>query len=122
MLAQAAATKPTEDWALTLAITVSVLALTFTVLTFWLLHLRVGHLVATRPHSYSLVSNPTVFHILLPLVIYNTGARTIVVDNLQLWFPETAQRLHLPWAITRTELHGPGDSGHELPAGFPVNG
>jgi hypothetical protein len=123
MFAQAAtAAAKSDDWVLTLAITVSLVALAFTALTFWILHLRVGRLEASPPHSYSLVSNPTIFHILLPLVIYNTGARTIVVDNLQLWFPDTKQRLHLPWAIKRTKLHGPGDSGHEFPAAFPING
>jgi hypothetical protein len=59
----------------------------------------------------------------LPLVLYNTGARPIVVQNLRLFFPEeTAAMADMPWRITRTKLRPDPDDYKDLPAAFAVPG
>jgi hypothetical protein len=64
---------------------VAALALVFTIGSFWWIQVRRGQLVSYEPQTYSgyIMSG---FRLRLPLTIYNTGARTLVVIDLRLRF------------------------------------
>ncbi len=65
---------------------ISCLALAFTLFSFWWMNWRKGQLIVGPPRSYAACSNgPNSLIILqLPLVFYNDGAATQVVQNLRL--------------------------------------
>ncbi|MBT2504789.1 hypothetical protein J7I98_02540 [Streptomyces sp. ISL-98] len=98
-------------------------ALIFTVASFWWLNARQGRLTSYEPHSFAAVANETSTQLRLPLVIYNTGAKPIVVQNLQLRFPdEPDTALRLLWVTTRRYLKPDSGDGHAFAAAFPVGG
>jgi hypothetical protein len=68
------------------AVLVAALALLFTVASFWWIQVRRGRLVSYEPQSYSGYLIGAGFRFRLPLTIYNTGARTLVVTDLRLSF------------------------------------
>jgi hypothetical protein len=109
------------DW---LALLVAGLALMFTLASFWWLNARLGKLESYEPHSFAAAVNlEAVVMLRFPLVLYNTGARPIVVQNLRLFFPEeTAAIADMPWRITRTKLRPDPDDYKDLPAAFAVPG
>lgn len=63
------------------AVLVAVLALVFTIASFWWLHARRGSLEVAPPRSYA-------FHemvrLRLPLTFFNTGAVALIVSDLRL--------------------------------------
>jgi hypothetical protein len=128
VVALAPAPRPThETWLHHVAdaspIVVAVLALLFTVGSFWWLQARRGKLQTFRPHSFAAVATPQVTLLRLPLVFYNTGAKPIVVQDLRLRFPdESGAPLPLPWRSTRTKLKPVEDDVDDLPAIFAVPG
>jgi hypothetical protein len=118
------------------AVTVSTLALAFTVLAFWWLNARRGKLRAYRPHSFA--ADLTVGELLftLPLVFHNDGAAPIVVQDLRLRLDkgdeqmrqeqrpsdEPAPRpLRLWWRASRPAVQ-PEPGTRPMPAAFPVDG
>jgi hypothetical protein len=83
------AAQSSVNWtAVAAPIAVSVAALAFTILSFWWLQARRGRLVAYVPHVYAANFQLSSFRLRLPLTVYNTGARTLVVTELQLVFPD----------------------------------
>jgi hypothetical protein len=107
-------------WSLALAI----VALIVSVTTFWLTNVRRGSLRVSPPHVYALTATNPVLLLRLPLAIYNTGARAIVVRDLRCWFPEekTEQVLPLPWRATRRSLQPTKDDLQDWPVPFQVRG
>ena len=59
---------------------VAVLALLFTVASFWWLYARRGSLEVGQPGAYAFASK---VRLRLPLAFYNTGARSLIVTDLQ---------------------------------------
>jgi hypothetical protein len=55
--------------------------------SFWWLNARRGRLVAAPPGAFALAARPKGILLRLPLAIYNTGARALVVSNLRCRFP-----------------------------------
>ncbi|MFJ5530275.1 hypothetical protein [Streptomyces sp. NPDC093261] len=102
---------------------VSVCALVFTVASFWWINARQGHLKSWEPHSFAAIVHPSLACLRLPLVLHNTGAKPIVVQDLVLTFPhEPASHLPLLWKSSPSRLEpGPGEE-LKLPAGFAVAG
>jgi hypothetical protein len=68
------------------AVIVAVFALLFTVASFWWIQVRRGRLVSYEPQTYAGYVSGGGFRFRLPLTIYNTGARTLVVIDLRLSF------------------------------------
>ncbi|MBX9396353.1 hypothetical protein K4749_22850 [Streptomyces sp. TRM72054] len=102
---------------------VASLALFFTVGSFWWLNARQGRLRTYEPHSFAAAANEQVTLLRLPLVMLNTGAKPIVVQDLRLRFPdEPGALLPLPWRTSRSKLMPKSDDGHALPAVFAVEG
>ncbi|MFI8242666.1 hypothetical protein ACIF83_36390 [Streptomyces sp. NPDC085866] len=102
---------------------VSVCALCFTVASFWWINARQGRLESWEPHSFAAIVHPSRARLRLPLVLHNTGAKPIVVQDLMLTFPdEPASHLPLLWRSSPSRLEpGPGEE-LKLPAGFAVAG
>lgn len=111
------------DWTWLPGVIVGSLALLFTVASFWWLNARQGRLRSFEPHSFAAAVNDAVLLLRFPLVLYNTGPKPIVVQNLRLVFPhEPHSVLPLPWRASRSEIKPHSDDGHALPAVFAVQG
>lgn len=72
-----------------MTVLIATLALAFTVLSFWWIQVRRGRLEAYEPWIYSGAFLPTTMRLRLPLAVYNTGARTLVVTDLRLVWKES---------------------------------
>ncbi|MGW1504374.1 hypothetical protein ACWCQW_38775 [Streptomyces mirabilis] len=108
---------------LTGAAVVSVCALVFTVSSFWWINARQGCLKTWEPHSFAAIFNYSLVRLRLPLVLHNTGAKPIVVQDLRLTFPdEPASHLPLLWMSSPSHLQPGPDEELKLPAGFVVAG
>ncbi|MET7353387.1 hypothetical protein [Streptomyces mirabilis] len=102
---------------------VSVCALIFTVASFWWINARQGHLKSWEPHSFAAIVHCSMARLRLPLVLHNTGAKPIVVQDLRLTFPdEPASHLPLLWISSPSRLQPGPEDEPKLPAGFAVAG
>lgn len=102
---------------------VAACALVFTVASFWWLNVRRGRLVSFEPHSFAAYYSRPVLLVRLPLVLHNTGAAPIVVQDLRLAFPhEPDSVIPLPWRTTRDRIDPRDDDKPRLPAVFAVAG
>lgn len=81
---------PIETTSVPAAIVISILALAFTVASFWWMNVRSGHLTSFEPQTYSGYMKEQSFRLRLPLTIYNTGAKTLVVTDLRVVFLKEA--------------------------------
>ncbi|MEV8543200.1 hypothetical protein [Streptomyces sp. NPDC051572] len=105
------------------AAVVAACALIFTVASFWWLNARQGILKSWEPHSFAAAVTPQLARLRFPLVFFNTGARSIVVVDLRLSFPDEERSvLPLPWTSTRDRLRPETEDGMRLPAPFAVGG
>ena len=102
-------------------IVISLMALIFTVGSFWWLHARRGRLEVAWPRSYAFVATHLV-RLRLPLAFYNSGARARVVADLRIVFPDDPERLPLRWITTRTVLRPGSDDGFAFGTPFAVQG
>jgi hypothetical protein len=101
------------------------MALIFTIGAFWSLNARQGRLKSFEPHSFALgILQPDLVVLLrFPLVLYNTGAKPIVVQDIRLTFPKESHATPpLPWRTTRSQIMPAPDDRHALPAVFSVPG
>jgi hypothetical protein len=89
----------TAAW-LTSAAVVAICALIFTVASFWWLNARRGRLKTFEPHTFAAAITPQIVRLRLPLVLYNTGAIPIVVQNLRVSFQSEQNSVPLPWVTT----------------------
>ncbi|GAA4657305.1 hypothetical protein GCM10023347_04950 [Streptomyces chumphonensis] len=116
-----AAASRTASW--TPVAIVTVCALLFTVGSFWWINARQGKLQLYEPHSFAACANQQKTLLRLPLVMYNTGAKPIIVQDLRLRFPdEPGALMPLPWRTSRAKLMPASDDGHLLPSVFSVAG
>jgi hypothetical protein len=114
-------TTATESGMAIVSIFIACLALAFTIGSFWWLHARRGSLVSFEPQTFAAAATPQQSRVRLPLVLFNTGATPIVVQDMRLRFPE-GQSPILPWALTRSQLKPASDDGHAFPAVFSILG
>ncbi|NYD52046.1 hypothetical protein BJY14_008029 [Actinomadura luteofluorescens] len=103
---------------MTPAAVVALGALLFTVLSFWLLNARPGRLKSYEPHTFAAILGSAV-RIRLPLVLHNTGALPIIVQNLRLCVPDDAPLL---WITTRSQLKPASSDNHQFASVFHVPG
>ena len=66
------------------ALVISLVALLLTLIGLWWSNWWPSRLLIAEPNTYAAVSKDDLLHVELPLVLYNTGARPIVVQNLRL--------------------------------------
>lgn len=79
-----------------LSLLIACLAFAFTIGSFWWLHARQGRLEGFEPHSFAACVTPMLSRFRFPLVLYNTGAKPIVIQNMRLWYPEKGPTI-LAW-------------------------
>jgi hypothetical protein len=101
------------------ALAVSLLALAFTIGSFWWLHARPGSLTATRPRSYAFADK---VRLRLPLAFFNTGAKALIVSDLRLVIEDEPARTPLGWITTRSKLRPESDDGFAFATPFSVEG
>ncbi|MGW3272309.1 hypothetical protein ACWDFH_12670 [Streptomyces kronopolitis] len=112
-----------QQTSLPLAAFVAACALVFTVASFWWLNARQGRLEAWEPLTFSGAVTPSQSRLRFPVVIYNTGARPIVVRDLRLSFHDDAVlTTPLPWTSSRSHIRPEKDDGLKMPAVFVVAG
>lgn len=87
----AAATTAKDTGALPPAVIVAMCALAFTVLSFWWLNARQGRLKSYAPHTFAAAVTPEKTLVRLPVILFNTGPKPIVVQNLRLAFLDAGQ-------------------------------
>jgi hypothetical protein len=105
------------------SVTVASLALLFTVGSFWWLNARQGRLKSFEPQSFAACVTPDILRLRFPLVLYNSGAKPIIIQNLRLRFPEEPRwNRPLPWTTTRSQLKPASDDNHAFPAVFSLSG
>lgn len=100
--------------------TVALLALLFTVGSFWWGNWRRGRIVVGRPRTYSYATNDERTILLLPLPISNTGARTIIVSALRL-VPKVGERRDIPYVRVRTAAV-PKSDGTDFASAVTIGG
>ncbi|MFD5794209.1 hypothetical protein ACFWIO_11840 [Streptomyces diastatochromogenes] len=102
---------------------VSICALIFTIASFWWINARRGRLKSWEPQSFAAIVHCAMTRLRLPLVVHNTGAKPIVVQDLRVTFPEEpASRLPLLWMSSPSRLRPGLEEEPKLPAGFAVAG
>jgi hypothetical protein len=99
---------------------IACLALAFTIGSFWWLNARQGSLKSYEPHTFAAAGTPQQSRVRLPLVLFNTGATPIVVQDMRLTFPGRGSAV-LPWVTTRSHLDS-SDETWAFPAVFSILG
>jgi hypothetical protein len=106
-----------------LSVAIASLALLFTVGSFWWLNARHGRLKSFEPHSFAACITPDTLRLRFPVVLYNTGAKPIVVQDMRLRFlDEPRWNDPLPWVGTRNQIKPAPDDGHAFPAVLALPG
>lgn len=115
---------PAPAWAWVPGVVVGACALAFTILAFWWLNARQGKLRSYAPHSFAAaVQDTTLLLLRFPLVLFNAGAKPIIVQDLRLVFPKKPQSvLALPWRRSSQQLKPASEDVGVLPAVFAVSG
>ncbi|MFJ2769665.1 hypothetical protein [Streptomyces sp. NPDC087300] len=72
---------------LPLTVFVAACALAFTVASFWWINARQGDLKVWESHSFAAAVTSEIARVRFPLVLYNTGAKPIVVLDLRRFPP-----------------------------------
>ena len=109
---------------MTPALVVSVAALLFTVASFWWLQARRGKLTMSGIPAFAAhVGNDRRLAIRLPIPLYNTGARTRLVDELRLVFPswDDGQAQWQTFHPTLKPQSGDGDTD-DFAGPYPIDG
>lgn len=89
-----------------IALGLSIVAIAFTIFSFWWINARMGRLVVIGPQYVFGRFKSNTLAIQLPIVFQNTGAQTIVISGIRIRFTE-ANRSDLLWVGFSTDpLHG----------------
>lgn len=102
------------------ALAVSLMALLFTVLSFWWLNARRGRLRSYVPTTWAAYVDRERSAIRFPLVLHNTGAVTLVVIGIRLRFVEGGELM--AWEWTRTRVDPKADDIEDATAPFSIPG
>lgn len=101
------------------ALVVAVLALAFTLASFWWLHARTGSLTAARPRTYAFANT---VRVRLPVTFFNTGAKALIVGDLRIVLDDGPTRPPFEWITTRTRLRPGSEDGFAFATPFAIEG
>ncbi len=108
-----------DDSVAYVAVIIAVLALAFTIASFWWQYDRSGTLEVAQPRAYA-------FHVIvllrLPLAFFNTGARALLVSDLRVVIDDQRERIPLAWNTTHSGLRPEADDGFAFATPFAVQG
>ena len=103
------------------AFIISILALLFTIFSFWWMNWRTGKLRVGAPRTYAALGSLEGQTILeFPFVFFNDGPMPIIVKNLRLVFPNETQPRPLVFTATVRELGRNED--RSFATQFPIRG
>jgi len=102
------------------SLVIAVLALLFTVGSFWWLNARAGRLTLATPRTYAYAGSSGTLRLRFPLTFYNTGAKDLIVEDLRVTSDDFPADLR--WITTRTSIKPQTDDGHEFAKPFAVRG
>ena len=101
---------------------ISLLALTFSVLTFWHVNQRKGRLFSTDPITYQCRnSDPEDIVIRVPLVLTNTGPVGIVIADIRANISGRDFQAHLVWELERSKMDTEGEDHGFKDWATPIN-
>jgi hypothetical protein len=103
------------------AIVISVIALLFTIFSFWWMNWRPGNLTLSEVRTYAAVSSGNSLVMQLPVVFFNSGAMPVLVNNLRLTFPDHGKE-HTALFFNNTVEKLGTDQGSAMATPFPVRG
>ncbi len=104
-----------------MTVLIAVLALLFTVASFWWLNERPGRLVGSSPTAFAMFSDKNTVRIRLPVIVYNTGAKATVVESLRLVIVRSDNG-PLEWVTTGTRLRPIEGEKDDFAAPFAIEG
>ena len=100
------------------AIIISLTALTFTLYSFWWLNWRSGKILVGAPRTYAALVDKEALIIEVPLVLFNSGPKPILVENLKLEIEGESEPLYF---VATVEKLGT-DQGRAFATQFPLHG
>ncbi|VVB69747.1 Uncharacterised protein [uncultured archaeon] len=105
------------------ALIISTLALVFTILSFWWMNWRMGHLMVSGPRSYAAKGSIEERLILrFPFIFFNDGPMPIIVQNLRLIFVDEKDARPLGFTATVKKIKTGENQDRDLATQFPVHG
>ena len=104
------------------AILISILALLFTVGSFWYMNWRPGVLRIGNIRSYAAIAAEPHLVIAIPVAFSNRGALPVLVDNLRLRLPDHGDALTALWFDAIVEKLGNQSEGRQPAIPFAVRG
>lgn len=96
-------------------IPIGLLALAFTVASFWWLHARRGSIQVATPGAYAFATR---VRLRLPLALYNTGAKALIVSDLRVDVGDA--RPPLPWQATLPSMRPRQSEARDFATPFAV--
>lgn len=103
-------------------VAIVMLALVFTVVSFWWLYARKGSITATTPRAYAFGGTGALLRLRLPFAFVNDGARALVVSDLRIVGKGESGRPELRWVTTRDRLRPEKDDGFAYATPFSIAG
>ena len=103
------------------ALIISVLALLFTIFSFWWMNWRTGKLHVSPPRTYAALGSLEARMVLeFPFIFFNDGPMPIIVQNLRLIFSDEKQ--HLPLIFMATVKEVGNHQNRAFATQFPIRG
>ena len=100
------------------AIIISIAALTFTLYSFWWQNWRSGQIVVGAPRLYAAYVDKEKLIIEIPLVIYNSGPKPFLIENLQLELEGVSEPLYFVATVAKLGT----DEDRAFATQFPLHG
>lgn len=118
---------PTTNWTEVLtsmqidsSLVISILALLFTLYSFWWMNWRKGKLRVSYIKHYGIHNSVNKLYLELPLVFFNTGAMPVIIESLRLvLLDKDGIQKHLHFNAIRTELGE--NKGRYVATPFSIN-
>ena len=107
---------------MTPAVVISTCALLFTVGSFWWLYVRPGRLRMTQVRVFAAVVGPDLARLRIPVTLYNTGARPLVVVDLRMQLSSDGLAATAPSRSFRSSIKTGPDDFEDLPHPYVVPG
>lgn len=101
---------------------VALLALLFSVGSFWWIHARKGSLVSYPVITFSGLIDASELQIRIPVVIYNTGAAPSVIRAMKLTYVGVDKKVHTLQSQTFLKTIDPKDSHSDFVHAFAIPG